>query len=161
DPTTNPAGSHVDRLVIRKSDLAVLNASDQMEQVLDGGTFLPLTGNALNFSRLCSADLAAPGAFFNAPTGLGTTERIFLDGEEVNGGRVLAHIVTGPNEGTSYTLPAFGAFGGGSWENELANPASGNTTLIMANSDNGTGDNFNRVMAYVGTKQATGNEIEK
>lgn len=66
----------------------------------------------------------------------------------------LAHVVTGPNNGTSYTLPKFGLDG---WENLLANPASGDTTLVMANSDGGN----NNVFAYVGTKQATGNEIQK
>jgi Ca2+-binding RTX toxin-like protein len=154
-------GSYVDRLVIRKSDLAVLSAGDQIQTVLDGSTFSALSGSALNINRLCSADLPALSAFYNAATGLGTTERIFMNGEETGGGRAFAHIVTGPNNGTSYTLPAFNTFGGGSWENLLANPASGDTTLVMANSDNGTGSHFNRVMAYVGTKQATGNEIER
>lgn len=151
----NTGGSYIDRLVISKSNLAVISAEYQMKEVLNGATFAPLTGSALNFSRFCSADLADPRAFFNAASGLGTTERIFLNGEE-NGaiGRALAHVVTGPNNGTSYTLPKIGL---GGWENLLASPGSGNTTLVMANSDGGN----NNVFAYVGTKQSTGNEIEK
>src|SRR5262249_40256106 len=151
---TTPAGSFVSLLVVRKSDLAVLSGGDLIQTLLDGSTGAPITGSALNLSRLCSADLPAASAFFNAATGLGTTERIFLDGEEVTNGRTLAHIVTGPNAGTSYTLPAIGL---GSWENTLANPDTGDTTLVMSNSDGQT----NNVFAYVGTKQATGNEIEK
>jgi Ca2+-binding RTX toxin-like protein len=151
----NIGGSYIDRLVISKSNLAVISAEYQMKVVLDGGTFAPLTGSTLNFSRFCSADLADPSAFFNAASGLGTQERIFLNGEE-NGavGRALAHVVTGPNNGTSYTLPKIGL---GGWENLLASPGSGNTTLVMANSDGGN----NNVYAYVGAKQSTGNEIEK
>lgn len=154
-------GSFVDRLVIRKSDLAVLSGGDQIKTILDGATSRPLAGAALNISRFCSADLAAPGAFYNAATGLGTTQRLFLNGEETNNGRAFAHVVTGPNNGTSYTLPVFDKYGGGSWENLLANPATGNTTLVVANSDNGTGEHFNKVVAYVGTKQASGNEIQR
>jgi hypothetical protein len=158
DAATTPAGSFVDRLVIRKSDLAVLSGGDQIQQLLDGSTFEPITGSALNLSRLCSADLAAPSAFFNAATGNGATERIFLDGEEVNGGRAIAHVVTGPNNGMSYVLPLMGT---ASWENLLANPNTGDTTLVIGNSDQGGGSTFNRLVVYVGTKQASGNEIEK
>jgi hypothetical protein len=154
-------GSYVDRLVIRKSDLAVISGADQIKTVLDGVTFQPLTGTALNFSRFCSADLAAPSAYYNAKTGLGTTARLFLNGEEVNNGRAFAHVASGLNNGTSYTLPLFNKYGGGSWENLLANPATGDTTFVMADSDNGTGDHFNKVFAYLGTKQASGNEIER
>jgi Dockerin type I domain len=156
-------GAFVDRLVIRKSDLAVLSGNDQIQTILDGSTFLPLTGTALNLNRLCSADLPDGTAFYNPATGKGldpAIARIFMDGEETNNGRAFAHIVTGANNGTSYTLPLFAGYGGGSWENLLANPASGDTTLVVATSDNGTGNHFNKVIAYVGTKLDTGNEIQ-
>ncbi|MDB5320002.1 MAG: 5-nucleotidase/2,3-cyclic phosphodiesterase [Phycisphaerales bacterium] len=154
-------GSYVDRLVIRKSDLAVLSGSDQIKTLLDGATFQPLTGAALNLTRFCSADLAAPSAYYNRKTGLGTTARLFLNGEETNNGRAFAHVVSGPNSGASYSLPLFNKYGGGAWENLLANPATGDATFVMANSDNGAGDHFNKVFAYLGTKQATGNEIQR
>jgi hypothetical protein len=157
-------GAFVDRLVIRKSDLAVLSGGDQIQTILDGATFLPLAGTALNISRLCSADLPAPTAFYNPATGKGldpAVARLFLNGEESNNGRAFAHVVTGANNGTSYTLPLFAKFGGGSWENLLANPAASDTTLVVATSDNGTGNHFNKVMAYVGSKQDAGNEIER
>ena len=158
---TNPAGAYVDRLVVRKSDLAVLSGGDLIQSLVDAGTGNAVTGTALNLSRLCSADLAAVSAFYNEASGKGTTERLLLNGEEQNNGRALATVVTGPNAGTTYLLPAFNAFGGGSWENLLANPATGDTTLVIANSDNGTGNHLNKVIVYVGTKQDTGNEVER
>jgi hypothetical protein len=164
-------GSYVDRLVIRKADLAVLSGGDQITTIIDGATntAIPAGSPLLNITRLCSADLPAPGAFFNAATGKGTTERIFLDGEEsvtasnptlnTVAGRAFAHIVTGPNNHTSYTLSVFPR---SSFENLLANPASGDTTLVMANSDGGiSGQTLNKVEAYVGTKTNTGNEIQR
>src|SRR5262245_10552116 len=164
-------GSYVDRLVIRKSDLAVLSGADQIQTIIDGTTGLAIpTGSALlNISRLCSADLPSPTAFYNPETGKGTAERIFMDGEEtvtainpaLNAvvGRAFAHIVTGPNNGISYTLPVFPR---SSFENLLANPATGDTTLVMADSDGGiAGQTLNRVLAYIGTKQSTGNEVER
>src|SRR5262245_47168592 len=164
-------GAFVDRLVIRKSDLAVLSGADQIQTIIDGTTGLPIpTGSALlNLSRLCSADLPAPTAFFNPLTGNGTTERIFMDGEETVTaidpalgavvGRAFAHVLTGPDNGTSYTLPVFPR---SSFENLLANPATGDTTLVMADSDGGiAGQTLNRVLAYIGTKQSTGNEVER
>jgi Ca2+-binding RTX toxin-like protein len=113
--------------------------------------------------------LPALTAFYNPATGKGTTERIFMDGEEtvtainpaLNAvvGRAFAHVVTGPNNGTSYTLPVFPR---SSFENLVANPATGDTTLVMADSDGGiAGQTLNKVLGYVGTKQNTGNEVQR
>lgn len=151
---TDGAGSYIDRLVIRKSDLAVISGGDQIQQVLDGETFEPLEGDDLNLSRLCSGDLPDVGAFYNASSGLGTQSRIFLTGEETSGGRAIASVVSGPENGLTYTLPLFG---GAAWENLLANPDSGDTTLVMGNADTGGG----KIYAYVGTKLGAGNEIQK
>jgi len=157
-------GSFVDRLVISKGNLAVLSAGDQIQTLLDGATFQALAGTTLNLNRLCSADLPAVTAFFNPATGNGldpAVARLFLNGEETNNGRAFAHVVSGANNGTSYTLPLFAKYGGASWENLLANPATGDTTFVIGTSDNGTGDHFNKLIAYLGTKQNTGNEIER
>ncbi len=151
---TTPSGSFIDRLVISKSDLSVLSGGDQIQTVLNGSTFTPLTGNALNFNRFCSADLPEVSAFYNSASGLGTQARIYLTGEETTGGRATASIVSGSGNGITYTLPKFG---GAAWENLLANPGTGDTTLVMANADGAP----NNVYAYIGTKQATGNDIEK
>src|SRR5262245_12833852 len=168
DPATNPAGSFVDRFVIRKSDLTILGQSDQIQHVFNGSTFAPLSGDLLNFSRFCSADLAPVTAFFNPLTGKGTTARIYMNGEETVAasdpvlagvvGRAMAHIVTGPNNGDSYTLPLFGRH---SWENLLANPDSGDTTLVIADEDDTL--MTSKVFIYVGAKQSGAglNDIQK
>src|SRR5262245_9892810 len=156
-------GAFVSHWVIDKATLTVLSGHDQIQTILDGATSIPLTGSALNISRFCSADMPAVTAFFNPATGLGldpAVARLFMDGEETNNGRAFAHIASGANAGTSYTLPAFNGYGGGSWENIVANPASGDVTLVIADSDNGTGNHLNKVIVYVGTKQDTGNEIQ-
>ncbi len=165
------AGSFIDRLVIRKSDLTVLSGGDQIQKVFDGGTGfqIPDGSHLLNFSRFCSADLPALTAFYNPASGKGTTERIFLNGEETTSaadpalagvvGRAMAHVVTGPENGNSYSLPLFGR---SAWENLLASPASGDVTLVIGNSDGGLPDvSDNRLIVYVGAKQATGNAIER
>src|SRR5262249_29904086 len=100
-------GSFVSIYVINKADLSVISGHDLIQTIYDGATGQQLTGSALNLGRLCSADLPDPTAFYNPATGKGTQTVIFMDGEEVAGGRAFAHIVSGPNAGTSYTLPVF------------------------------------------------------
>lgn len=150
----NANGSYLDRLTIT-ADPANLQVTAAREQIAN----VVLTGPnpSLDFNRFCSGDLAAPSAFFNAATGLGTTARLYLNGEETTGGRAFAHVVSGPNDGTSYNLPAVGNY---AWETVVANPASGNTTLLMGN-DDGNGAGRGRITVYTGTKQATGTDVEK
>ena len=115
-------------------------------------------GASATFSRFCSADLADQSAYYNAATGLGTTEKIYLNGEENGvGGRMMAHVVSAR---TGYQLNAFdtaAANGGGSWENAVARPLASDTTVVMANSDGGS----NRVYAYVGTKSNSGSVLDR
>src|SRR5262245_43551019 len=149
-------GAFVSKLIVDKETLEVINAEDLSKDVFlfDRATDVYVEGTT-QFGRLCSADLAPVSAFFDAATGLGTTERIFLDGEEIgNEGRAFAHVVTGTEAGDSYELPMLGRM---SWENSLANPASGAKTLVMGTDDSTPGE----VYVYVGNKQATGNTIEK
>ncbi len=152
-------GAFVSKWVINKSDLSVVSGGDLMQNVnLWNGTGYT-TYNTANpqtapFNRFCSADLAAPTAFYNSATGLGTQARIFMNGEEGNLGRAMAHIVTGANAGTSYELPGFGKF---AWENAVASPTEGNKTIV-AGMDDGPGG---QVYFYIGTKTNTGTEIEK
>lgn len=156
-------GAFVSRWVINKSDFKVVNVADQMKKIF---LWNPLTSayTAYNssspssigaFDRFCSADLPAPTAFYNPATGMGTMERIFMDGEESGTeGRAMGHIVTGPNNGNSYELPRLGKI---SWENALANPATGDKTVVAGMDDATPG----QVYFYVGTKTNSGNEIEK
>ena len=150
----NANGSYLDRLTItaNPANLAVTAGREQITNPV-------LTGpnQSLDFNRFCSGDLPAATAYYNPATGLGTTARLYMDGEETTGGRAFAHVVTGPANGTSYNLPALGNY---AWENLLANPASGNTTLVIGN-DDGSGAGRGRITVYTGTKQATGTDVEK
>jgi RTX calcium-binding nonapeptide repeat (4 copies) len=149
-------GAFVSKLIIDKETLEVLHAEDLSKDVFlfDRTTDTYVEGTT-QYGRLCSADLAPVSAFFDATTGLGTTERIFMDGEEVgNLGRAFAHIVTGTEAGDSYELPRLGQM---SWENALANPASGVKTVVICLDDSTPGE----VYLYVGDKQATGTAVEK
>ncbi|MGN6647849.1 MAG: esterase-like activity of phytase family protein [Cytophaga sp.] len=152
-------GAFVSKWVINKSDLSVVSGGDLMQTVnLWNGTGYTAY-NAANpqpapFNRFCSADLPAVTAFYNASTGLGTQQRIFMDGEEGNLGRAMAHIVTGPAAGTSYELPALGKF---AWENSVASPTASDKTIV-AGMDDGNGG---QVYFYIGTKTNTGTDIEK
>ncbi|HRH50202.1 MAG TPA: DUF839 domain-containing protein [Panacibacter sp.] len=153
-------GAYVSKWIINKSNLSVLSGSDLMQNVnLWNGsgytTFNSSSPMIAGFSRFCSADLPAASAFYNSTSGLGTQERIFMNGEESGTeGRALAHIATGPNAGTTYDLPYLGKF---AWENSVASPATGDKTVV-AGMDDGTGG---QVYFYVGTKTNSGTEIEK
>jgi hypothetical protein len=159
-------GAYISEWVINKKTLEVLSGADLMKNVyqkaVDGTwTLVPATGTlgqTSSFARFCSADLADRHAFFNKATRKGTKNRIFLNGEESSPiyQRGLAHVATGSDKGSSYVLP-WAATANGAWENLLANPYSGEKTVVIGNADGGT----NGVYVYVGTKSNTGNDVEK
>jgi hypothetical protein len=149
-------GAYVDALTIDPNTLQVLAAHEL-------GTSLhlydPTSGtwsvgsSALN--RLCSADLAAPSAFYDAASGLGTTARLLLDGEETApDGRALAWIASGDHQGEVWELPGLGNY---AIENLLASPNTGSRTIVIGDDDSTPG----QLYLYAGDKQATGTEIEK
>ena len=149
-------GAFVSKWIIRKSDLSVVSGADLMQQLhlWDTATSSYYTGT-LALSRFCSADLPAVSAYYNSATGLGTTERIFMNGEESGfEGKGMAHIVTGSEAGHSYELPYIGKM---AFENALASPYSGDKTVV-AGTDDGTGG---QVYMYVGNKTNSGNTITK
>lgn len=151
-------GAFVSEWKINKSTLQVISGNDLATQHLvsnGAGGWTAATGSANSFARLCSADLPAIGAFYNSATGLGTQNRIFMNGEETGAeGRAYGFVATGADKGKAYELPKLGKF---SWENSLANPYSGNATIVAGTDDSTPG----QVYIYKGTKQATGNDIEK
>ncbi len=154
-------GAFVSKWVINKSDLSLVSGSDLIKNVnLWNGTGYTTynTGNPsalIAFSRFCAGDLPEVSAFYNAATGLGTQERIFMNGEESGAeGRAFGHIATGTNAGTSYELPYLGKF---SWENSVASPKASNKTIVAGMDDATPG----QVYFYIGTKTNTGTEIEK
>lgn len=148
------AGAFVSRWTIDKDSLRVLTGEDLMHRVwtpaTDGG-WTPLTAP---LNRLCSADLAAQGAFYDAGTGTGTTHRLLLNGEEQGVGRALAHVVDGPDAGSSYVLGSLGRAG---WENQVTMPDTGTATVVVGTDDNQGG----QVYVYVGQKRAEGNDVER
>jgi hypothetical protein len=140
----NTGGSFVSRWVIDKSSLQVRSGRDQITSLVTAGS--------LNIDRLCSADLPAVSAWYNPATGLGYDGRIFTNGEESGAtGRAFAHVV---DSGTSYELTALGRAG---WENVVANPATGDRTVVIGQSDGGT----QNVYVYAGDKKSTGSPIER
>ncbi len=154
-------GAFVSKWVINKSDLSVVSGSDLISKVnLWTGSSYTLynpadTASKKAFGRFCSADLPAVSAFYNATSGLGTQERIFLNGEESgNEGRAFGHIATGTNAGTTYELPHLGKF---SWENAIANPMAQDKTIVAGTDDSTPG----QVYMYVGTKTNAGSEVDK
>lgn len=153
-------GAFISKWIINKSDLSVVSGSDLIRKLnlWNGTSFVQYDSASpapTAIGRFCSADLTPISAFYNAASGLGSQERIFLNGEE-NGadGRAFAHILTGPNAGTSYQLPYLGKY---SWENTMACPFSGDSTIVIGTDDATPG----QVYVYIGAKKNSGTEIEK
>ncbi len=143
-------GAFVSKWIIRKKDLTVVSGEDLMKTVYQwqNGAYVAAT---TAFSRFCSADLAAPSAFYNKRTHKGYDGRIFLNGEESGTeGRAMAHLL----DGNSYQLPYLGRM---AWENALANPGTGDKTVV-GGTDDGPGG---QVYFYFGDKRSAGNPIEK
>jgi hypothetical protein len=160
-------GAYISEWIIDKETLEVKSGADLMKNVYQlsaANTWAPVPatgdlGKTSTFSRFCSADLAERSAFFNKETRKGTKHRIFLNGEESAPvfQRGLAHVATGHDKGSTYVLPWATNDANGAWENLLANPHSGDKTVVIGNADGGT----NGVYVYVGTKTNVGNDIEK
>ena len=149
-------GAFVSKWVINKDTFEVLHGEDQIEQAYGwtGAAWAPLTGTKNTFGRFCSADLPEVSAFFDAATGRGTTERIFMNGEESGvEGRALAHVVTGDYAGNSYDLPWLGRL---SWENAVAKPGTAAKTVVAGLDDSGNG----QVYFYIGDKTDAQNPVE-
>jgi hypothetical protein len=165
-------GAFVSKWIIDKDTLNVVSGSDLMQHVYlwDTVTQRSFPGSsAFAFNRFCSGDLPKVSAFYNEATGLGTRERIYMHGEEGGAtGYQMASVVTGTDAGKSYVLGKFnlstngsGLTGVGAWENALASPYPQNKTVVVADSDGGTGIMTNALAVYVGTKQASGTEADK
>ena len=147
-------GSFVSKWTIRKSDFGVIKGEDLIQNVATWNT----TTGAFNapakgvvMGRLCSGDLPKLSAFFNSATGNGFNGRILMSGEEVgNEGRVFGHLL----DGDSFELPRLGKF---SWENAVANPATGDKTVVVGTDDTTPG----QVYVYVGAKTNAGNAVTR
>jgi len=150
-------GAFISKWILNIENMNVLSGQDLIKKVMvwsaSDQRYAHSTGN--QFNKLCSADLAPASAFFNSNSGKGYKERLFLNGEEnKDGGRAFAHVVSGEEAGTSYELPYLGKF---AWENAVANPATGDLTLVVGMDDNQDG----QIYVYAGEKSTTGNPVEK
>ncbi len=157
-------GAFVSKWIVSKdvNDMKVISGGDLIQRLhlwdrvnTTYVTYYTTTPFTTGLSRFCSADMAAPTAFYNSKTGKGTKARILMNGEESGAdGRPMAHIVTGPEAGNSYDLPYLGK---SSWENYVACPHESDTTIAIGTDDGTDG----QVYVYVGVKKTTGNEVEK
>ncbi len=152
-------GAFVSEWVINKADFKVISGADLATTHLvwnsSANRYETATGVVNRFNRLCSADLPAASAFYNTASGKGTKARLFMTGEEAGSeGRAYAFIATGTNKGQAYELPKLGKF---SWENSLANPYSGDRTIVIGTDDSTPG----QVYIYTGAKTDSGLEIDK
>ena len=109
-----------------------------------GDTF----SNGLN--RFCSSNVVAAGAlaFKDGKKALGYAGGVYFTAEE--GGDTSRAFAFDLN-GNGIQLPKFGV---GGYENALANPASGKSTVVMLNEDNGATNS--QLYMYLGTKQEKG-----
>jgi hypothetical protein len=160
-------GAFVSKWTIDKDTLEVLHGQDLIRRIAfwngdaaTGAYAAPVSGTpATAFNRLCSADLPARSALFNAATGNGYDGRLFLDGEESSEGRAFAHA----EDGTSYELAQFGNL---AYENSVANPATGDRTVVALSDDTSTLPGSSafvggQVYIHHGTKRSTGDPAEK
>lgn len=164
-------GTFVSELILDKATLQVVSAQDLIERFVDAAGVVrsAATGNPIALGRFCSSDLPPVSAYFHAPSGLGTQDRIYMAGEEGPAtGYAVAMVATGAEKGTAYVLPAWnlatngsGINAVGAWENILANPFSQPLTVVASTSDGGTGAMDDRVTVYVGQKLAAGNAVER
>lgn len=142
-------GAFVSKWVFDKESMTALYGEDLMKQSWAWTTNGYVTNTAA-FNRFCSADLPALTAFYNPATGLGYNGRIFTDGEESGTeGRAVAHLM----DGNSYVVPALGRL---AFENVVANPGTGDKTVVMS-MDDGTGG---QVYVYAGNKNSSAQPIE-
>ena len=143
-------GSFVSKWIVNKNDFSVVSGEDLIKdvKVWNGSAYV---SQALAINRMCSADLPALSAFYDADSSTGYNGRIFMNGEEAGAeGRAFAHLM----DGTSYELPHLGKF---SYENAVANPATGVKTVVVGTDDSGNG----QVYVYVGTKTNAGLPVDQ
>ncbi len=156
-------GAFVSRWVIDKGSLEVRSGADLIQTVFladKNGAY----SNAANvaFNRFCSADLPAVSALYDAASGRGTAERIFMNGEESGAeGRAFAHVVTGAQAGSSYELPYLGRM---AFENSVANPGTGARTVVAEQDDTSPTSDTDvngQVYVYAGDKKSSGSLVER
>lgn len=158
-------GAFVSRWTMDPVTFAMTSGRDHNTAATDVWTFNRTTSTFVQgttaFNRFCSADLAPVSAFeFN---GLGTSNRIYLNGEETSNGRAFAHVVSGAAVNETWELPHLGLF---AWENAVASPFGQTQTIVACCDDSSASTSIttaepSELYFYIGNKQSTGNDIEK
>ena len=156
-------GAFVSKWVIDKGSLEVRSGADLIRSVFladKNGAYSH--GANVAFNRFCSADLPAVSALYDAASGKGTAERIFMNGEESGAeGRAFAHVVTGALAGSSYELPYLGRM---AFENAVANPGTGDRTVVVEQDDTSPTSDTDvngQVYVYAGDKKSSGSLVER
>ena len=167
-------GAFVSRWIIDRGTLKVRKGQDFTQTPNDVYTFDPATDHYLQgtiaWQRFCSGDLAKEGAFYY--NGLGTTERIYLNGEEittvansvvVDQGRAWARVATGGHAGETWHLPLMGRM---AYENLVASPHPQEKTIVALLDDSSintaplvTNSVPSEVYFYIGRKKKHGHPI--
>ena len=167
-------GAFVSRWIIDRATLKVRRGQDFTQTPNDVYTFDPATDHYLQgtiaWQRFCSGDLAKEGAFYY--NGLGTTERIYLNGEEittvansvvVDQGRAWARVATGGHAGETWHLPLMGRM---AYENLVASPHPQEKTIVALLDDSSintapliTSSVPSEVYFYIGRKKKHGHPI--
>lgn len=145
------AVSFVSKWTIQKGSLRVVEGQDLIQNIATwntGTSSYNAPAKGVTLSRLCSADLPAKPAFWTGSVGY--DGRLFMNGEEVGGGRAFAHAL----DGTSWELPRLGKF---AWENSVASPNSGEKTVVVGLDDTTPGE----VYVYLGTKTSSGTPVDR
>lgn len=156
-------GSFVSRMVIDPVTGAVKSGKDLIDEVrfydYRSGGYGPTPvapadatfGHQAAFSRFCSGYLAPSGFLYNAVTGRGMKRSLYFANEESGSeGRAFGVL----KDGRTYQLPRLGLF---SWENTLAAANQTDTTVVVGNEDDASG----QLRVYVGRKRDTGRGIDK
>lgn len=167
-------GAFVSRWIIDRATLKVRRGQDFTQTPNDVYIFDPATDHYLQgtiaWQRFCSGDLAKEGAFYY--NGLGTTERIYLNGEEittvansvvVDQGRAWARVATGGHAGETWHLPLMGRM---AYENLVASPHPQEKTIVALLDDSSintapliTSSVPSEVYFYIGRKKKHGHPI--
>jgi hypothetical protein len=158
------SGAFVSRWTINTDTLKVVKGQDHTPSAdkvfLWDPAMAKYVPGTTQWQRLCSADLAAPSAY--SAHGLGTSDRIFLDGEEVTEGRAWARIASGAHIGEAWQLPRCGRL---AFENAVACPHPQQKTIVVLLDDSALSTaptGFpSEVYFYIGTKTGRGHPIER
>ncbi|MBL4701081.1 MAG: DUF839 domain-containing protein [Phycisphaeraceae bacterium] len=150
-------GAFISKWTIDIATTRVIHGEDLVKRVVnwDRDAMQYKLPGSKDFISFCSATLMPNNAFYDPTTKRGTRAMLYFNGEEVNKhGYAYAHVVDGPEAGTSYELPRFSR---AAWENIVPHPAIGLQTMIIGLDDSYGG----QLYLYHGEKLRDGSVADK